>query len=485
MTNHSTLIIGGGLGGLFTGALLARNGCRVVVLEQLPTAGGGLQQFTRYGRTFATGMHVVGGLSAGESLRRLCTYLGIDYGAVTRPCDALCRVVLNEGETYTLPLDAQTRTDYLKHHFPAEAEHIDRYERALSQLTDAVEWFHLRRHDGASPFDFNEQLLEPADQFVARHLRTPQLQQLVQFSDLLFDARRGHSPAFVHAVISTLYRRDSAMPVMGAPTLAHLLTEVITRHGGEVRTHERVTHIDCTNRHITAVHTAAGATYTAHHYVATIAPAALLRLLPADAFPAAFSRRVQQMPAGISAFKVFYDLQPQTFRHINHPTYIYRSATPQFLQRWMFVTPPVAQQGAWAETLEAICPMPFDEVEPWAESISGHRPSDYDAWKEQHIEAVTEQIEQLHPGFRAAVRHAFAATPLTWRDWFGSTRGSMFGPLHDCLNPALTHLSVNTKIDNLYLGGQSINQHGICGTPLTAVQTAEAILGQGAITHQV
>jgi all-trans-retinol 13,14-reductase len=61
----------------------------------------------------------------------------------------------------------------------------------------------------------------------------------------------------------------------------------------------------------------------------------------------------------------------------------------------------------------------------------------------------------------------------------------MFGPLHDCLNPALTHLSVNTKIDNLYLGGQSINQHGICGTPLTAVQTAEAILGQGAITHQV
>ena len=40
--NGTVVIIGGGMGGLFTGALLARNGYRVTVLEQNAAVGGGL-----------------------------------------------------------------------------------------------------------------------------------------------------------------------------------------------------------------------------------------------------------------------------------------------------------------------------------------------------------------------------------------------------------------------------------------------------------
>ena len=37
----TAIIIGGGLGGLFTGAILAKEGLRVTVLEKNATAGGG------------------------------------------------------------------------------------------------------------------------------------------------------------------------------------------------------------------------------------------------------------------------------------------------------------------------------------------------------------------------------------------------------------------------------------------------------------
>ena len=58
--NKTAIIIGAGLGGLFTGAILAKEGLRVTVLEKNATAGGGLQTFRRFGEEFDTGMHVIG-----------------------------------------------------------------------------------------------------------------------------------------------------------------------------------------------------------------------------------------------------------------------------------------------------------------------------------------------------------------------------------------------------------------------------------------
>ena len=68
------LIIGGGLGGLTTGALLAKEGYKVTVLEKNRTIGGGLQCFGRKGVSFETGMHVLGGFLRGRVYIR---YAGI------------------------------------------------------------------------------------------------------------------------------------------------------------------------------------------------------------------------------------------------------------------------------------------------------------------------------------------------------------------------------------------------------------------------
>ena len=71
------IIIGGGLGGLFCGAILSKEGKHMTVLEKNATIGGGLQTFTRFGETFDTGMHVVGGMQPGGNVWRICRYLGI------------------------------------------------------------------------------------------------------------------------------------------------------------------------------------------------------------------------------------------------------------------------------------------------------------------------------------------------------------------------------------------------------------------------
>ena len=45
---QSVVIIGAGLGGLFTGAILAKEGFGVTVLEKNSTIGGGLQTFITF-----------------------------------------------------------------------------------------------------------------------------------------------------------------------------------------------------------------------------------------------------------------------------------------------------------------------------------------------------------------------------------------------------------------------------------------------------
>lgn len=67
---NKVLIIGGGLGGLFTGAILAKEGFEVTVLEKNAIIGGGLQTFKRWGLSYETGMHILGGLERGaQSIR--------------------------------------------------------------------------------------------------------------------------------------------------------------------------------------------------------------------------------------------------------------------------------------------------------------------------------------------------------------------------------------------------------------------------------
>ncbi|MBF1605504.1 MAG: FAD-dependent oxidoreductase, partial [Prevotella shahii] len=77
MNNNDIIIIGGGLGGLTTGALLAKEGRKVTVLEKNNIVGGGLQNFTRKGILFDTGMHMLGGFRPGQTLYRICQHLGI------------------------------------------------------------------------------------------------------------------------------------------------------------------------------------------------------------------------------------------------------------------------------------------------------------------------------------------------------------------------------------------------------------------------
>ena len=117
------VIIGGGLGGLFTGAILSKEGLHVTVLEKNTTIGGGLQSFKRFGETFDTGMHVIGGMQAGGNIRKICNYLGILDQVKLMDVDDECTDRLyfaEDHEYYTIAKGKRGFVDSLAASFPEE-----------------------------------------------------------------------------------------------------------------------------------------------------------------------------------------------------------------------------------------------------------------------------------------------------------------------------------------------------------------------------
>ena len=128
--NKEILIIGGGLGGLFTGALLAKNGVKVTVLEKNTIIGGGLQCFWRHGKLYETGMHIMGGFTANGSLNKICSYLGIMQHLQIEHLPDECMDIVrfeSEDKEYRLASGREGFTQSLITYFPDEAEGIKAY----------------------------------------------------------------------------------------------------------------------------------------------------------------------------------------------------------------------------------------------------------------------------------------------------------------------------------------------------------------------
>src|SRR6267378_8612210 len=71
---YDAVVVGSGLGGVSTGALLAKHGYKTLVLEQGEGAGGLAHAFTRDNYTFDSAIRV---LAEGEMVEGLLGYLGV------------------------------------------------------------------------------------------------------------------------------------------------------------------------------------------------------------------------------------------------------------------------------------------------------------------------------------------------------------------------------------------------------------------------
>lgn len=492
------VIIGAGLGGLFAGAMLSKEGFEVVLLEKNATIGGGLQTFQRFGEHFDTGMHVIGGMQPGGNIWKICRYLGILDRINIKDVDDDCadRLYFQEDDTYYyIGKGREGFISSLSAQFPNEHDNIERYVDSILGIADKVDLFNLRPSNGQIGFlAESDDLLMAADDFIAKFTSDRRLRSVLAYMNPLYGGRAHETPAYLHAIICTLYINGASRFVGGSSHFADLLADVITSHGGQVLTSEGVEWIEVNDRRVDYVRTKTGKTFTADYYISDIHPCTLLQLMDEKAFPKSYRDRLNMIPNTHSAFSLYIKLKPDTFPYINHSEYFMtryddvwnfsRTDCPWPLG-FLMMTPPNEGQGRYASKILVTAPMPFQMVERWQDTTVGHRCKDYEEWKAACAKELLAQMEVMHPGFSDAIEAVNTASPLTIRDYYGVKEGSICGFAKNCHDIVLSQLPVVTKVRNLLLTGQNNNLHGFCGVPLTAINTCEAILGMNTLIDKI
>lgn len=493
----SVIIMGGGLGGLFTGAILAKEGLHVTVLEKNATVGGGLQSFKRFGEVFDTGMHIIGGMQKGGNVHRICEYLGIWNRVHVKAVDRemMDRIYVAEDKTYyRIPQGRQEYVDALSAQFPHQAENIRAYVDAMYKVADEVDLFYLRKTTNYFPVHSDDFLMS-ATAFIDKYLTDRKLRNVVSYMNSLYGGRDNFTPAYMHCLISVLYIDGACRFAGGSQLFADTLADCIREHGGEVFTNEAVEAIHTENRLVTGVRSSKGRELSADYYVCNIHPCTMFKLLDdPKALPKPYRERLDGLPNAYSAFTLNIKFKSGTVKYFNHVEYYMTKYDDMWSfdksdKKWplgfLYMTPPEVQQGEYATKMIITAPMTWDHVAKWENTTVGKRGEEYEQWKKECAEKLLSCIEEVFPDIRQNIEATNTASPLTIRDYYAVKEGSMCGFAKDWHDLMLTQVPVVTKIPNLLLTGQNCNLHGFCGVALTSINTSEAILGQDSVLDKL
>ena len=105
---YDAIVIGSGMGGLTTAALLSELGWKVCVLEQHYTAGGYTHSYDRAGYEWDVGVHYIGDVGAKTRTRRMFDFLSDRLAAHGYPGDrdSIWSVVQHDVKLNSQGLDA-------------------------------------------------------------------------------------------------------------------------------------------------------------------------------------------------------------------------------------------------------------------------------------------------------------------------------------------------------------------------------------------
>ena len=504
--HYDAVVIGSGMGGLTTAAMLSDLGWKVCVLEQHYTAGGYTHSYERNGYEWDVGVHYIGDVGAKTRTRQMFDYLS-DGNLNWAPMDEEYDRFYIGDKIFCAKAGRQQFRDNLVTQFPDEQQAIDAYIALLNDAGNAMTSIGMTR------------VLEPWQQtLMTPYLKwkTPDflyrntydvLAELTDDDDLIavicgqwgdMGLPPRQSTFMVHAMIARHYLYGGFYPVGGSWRIADSIIPKIQASGGEVFTYASVERINVEDGAVTGVTMKDGHRINCKQVISTAGVINTFdHLLPADVAESfGYSSALKSVEPSFGHLGVYIGLKgraeelglPKTNFWI-YPENNYDAAVERFLENKdapfpvVYISFPSAKDPDYenrhpgTSTIEIVAPAPYEWFKEWQDETWGKRGDDYETFKSNLGDRLMEELYKKLPQLRGKVDYYEVSTPLS-TNWFaGYTQGELYGLAHTPSRMQQKWLRPKTKISGLWLSGQDILTCGVTGAMMAGVLTTTAMVG--------
>ena len=485
---NRVVVIGAGIGGLTTAALLAKAGLDVTVLEAHVYPGGCAGTFYHQGYRFDAGATLAAGFEPGGGMTRLAETLGIDWPI--EPAEVALAAHLPDGATVTRWTDPARWQAERERAFGPAAEPFWRWqEETAAALWDValrgVPWPPQTVGEvgklagaglnmaGRAPLRMPRlaaDALRPLD----AHLRG-QSENLRRYVDgqllIAAQATSTHANALYGAAALDMPRRGVAHVRGGIGKLAETLVDAVRRQGGQVLFRQRATRVSAGDG-AKQVETSKGATLEADAVVFNLPPWDAAALL-GEVAPARI--RKAALPAdGWGAFMAYVGLDgsslPADFP-LHHQVLVREPLGEGNSVFLSLSLPDDAARGPAGQ--RALTISTHTDLRLWW-TLFEHDRDAYETRKAEYTERVLDAAQVAIPRLRSAVRLVLPGTPVTFQRFTQRSRGWVGGFPQTNLFRAWA-----PKLGNgLWLVGDSIFPgQSVLATALGGTRVAHAVLG--------
>ncbi len=503
------VIIGSGMGGMTTAAMLAKLGKRVLVLEQHYVPGGFTHMFKRPGYQWDVGVHAVGEVTEKSLPGRLLSKLTdgkLQWSTLGPVYDEFH---FPGGFRIDFPDSPKQFRQNLIDAFPAERDGIDEYLRLVRDVSSGMRSYYLSRLAPPRIAPLTDLLARKTKRYLEMKTadvllgltRDEKLRAVLAAQWGYYGSVPSRSSFAIHALVVKHFMYGGYYPVGGARRIAETLLETVAGAGGWTRVASDVAEIVIENGRARGVRLTDGEVIRARRVVSAAgALPTLQRLLPWRESEAEWSQQVGTLKpapahvclylgfkgdiraAGASAAnKWFYrtwSTEADTWHLDREPL----GDAPVLYCSFPSLKDPEHQPGPeQRHTGEVVTFAPWESFAEYRDTAWKKRGADYDALKARLTESLLEQFLAHMPALRPMIDHVELSTPVSTDHFCRPASGSIYG-----LEPTPERFSnrwlrPRTPIGDLFMSGSDMASVGVIGAMMGGVLCAVAAEPIGAL----
>jgi all-trans-retinol 13,14-reductase len=496
------VVIGSGMGGLATAALLAELGQRVLVLEQHYVPGGFTHTFKRKRWQWDVGVHAVGEVTERAVIGRVLRALSggaLEWASLGGVYDEFHYPDLR----IDFPDSRARFEERLVEAFPSRGEDVARYFAKVREVAAGMMPYYASRVLPPSSAPWTDALLAGRARAMLSE-KTQDVLRTITGDDKLrsvLTAQWGYygvppqrSSFAIHALVAKHFFHGGYYPVGGAGRIAETMLTTVARAGGWARINADVREIIVHDRRARGVRLADGEVIEARRVVSAAGAIATVdRLLPEPERDDPWARSIAGLApspchvclylgfkgditqAGASgANKWFYETwDPEaTYWDVADPT----AKAPVLYCSFPSLKDPRHDAGAeLLHTGEVVTFVPYERFAPWRDGRWKKRGEAYEAFKRALSERMLEQFLSHMPGLRSMVAYSELSTPISTEHFTRAPRGAIYGIEPTPERYRNRYLRPRTPVEGLFLSGADMASVGVMGAFVGGILCAVAM----------